>query len=284
MLTSILLGAGMALTVAALPQSYAPDLFTTEYLTTTIRKFPPSSTASSGFVYSSSSPSPLTTTSCSGSPYPTGTGGIWYEKPYHTSLSPGHPRPNHGGYQPLWHNSSYWPHAYPAKRIVAGIPYEAPTTSPSPIIFSGTIAFSGTISGFKTVKRDAIPATYTTLPSISNGSSPWDFNHPNSTAFGCHRGGNATGCGSYDDPVPFAGVLGSYETCEVVYHPYLHKYLRYEDVCPSCGNGSVVLWTGEDGGKKGTLIGKKERLIRKPLTWLSVDKGGDGWRNSTHLL
>lgn len=55
------------------------------------------------------------------------------------------------------------------------------------------------------------------------------------TAYSCGgRNYVAGGTGTYANPLTFATVPGEYTTCEIVYFPYLRKYLRMEDSCADC--------------------------------------------------
>jgi hypothetical protein len=55
------------------------------------------------------------------------------------------------------------------------------------------------------------------------------------TAYNCGgRNFVAGGTGTYADPLTFASAAGEYSSCEIVYFPYLKKYLRYEDFCQQC--------------------------------------------------
>lgn len=48
----------------------------------------------------------------------------------------------------------------------------------------------------------------------------------------------ALGVGTYKDPLTFASAAGEFSRCEVIYSPYLKKYLRYEDYCEQCSTCS----------------------------------------------
>lgn len=55
------------------------------------------------------------------------------------------------------------------------------------------------------------------------------------TAHDCGgRNYQAGGSGAYDDPLTFATSPDEYEVCEIIYSPYLKKYLRMEDDCAQC--------------------------------------------------
>ena len=65
----------------------------------------------------------------------------------------------------------------------------------------------------------------------------WDDNTPvgDETAFNCGgRNNHAGGVGTYANPLTFASDPSEYNTCEIVYVPYLQKYLRMEDKCYAC--------------------------------------------------
>jgi hypothetical protein len=90
-------------------------------------------------------------------------------------------------------------------------------------------------------------------------------NDPSGTnlAHDCGRGPFAAGDGSYANPLSlamFAGI-GTFNPCEIVYSPYLKKYLRLEDDCASCTDpatglgdpGWLDVWMGSytvDGGAR----------------------------------
>ncbi|RAK72020.1 uncharacterized protein BO72DRAFT_390486 [Aspergillus fijiensis CBS 313.89] len=64
-------------------------------------------------------------------------------------------------------------------------------------------------------------------------------------AYECpHRSGSGTagGTGTYDDPLTFATAPGEFELCEVIYSPYLQKYLIHEDYCESCTRHWPHMW------------------------------------------
>ncbi|KAI9889686.1 MAG: hypothetical protein M1814_005087 [Vezdaea aestivalis] len=70
-------------------------------------------------------------------------------------------------------------------------------------------------------------------------------------AFKCSsRGYTAGGIGTYDDPLTMSTAAGAFTKCEIVYIPYMRKYVRYEDECPQCssdwkkGKTHISVWTG----------------------------------------
>ena len=42
------------------------------------------------------------------------------------------------------------------------------------------------------------------------------------------------GVGTYSNPLTFASASGEFSSCEIIYLPYLKKYIRYEDYCAQC--------------------------------------------------
>lgn len=84
----------------------------------------------------------------------------------------------------------------------------------------------------------------------------------------------------------FASASGEFNTCEVIYAPYLKKYLRYEDECTQCesdwnngGTWHVDTWIGsstQDGGQnqidcEDQLTPDAQSIIRNPADDLEVD-------------
>ncbi|QIX02141.1 hypothetical protein AMS68_007658 [Peltaster fructicola] len=43
------------------------------------------------------------------------------------------------------------------------------------------------------------------------------------------------GKGTYESPLTMATAPGEFNKCEIIYVPYLLKYVRFEDVCVDCG-------------------------------------------------
>ncbi|RYP72102.1 hypothetical protein DL771_004433 [Monosporascus sp. 5C6A] len=106
------------------------------------------------------------------------------------------------------------------------------------------------------------------------------------TAYNCGgRNYQAGGVGTYDNPLTFATAPGEYETCELVYAPYLRKYLRHEDYCQTCtenwqsGIAHIDVWTGivADGGQaqieceNALTPDANQAFIRNPARGLPVD-------------
>ncbi|KAL8804330.1 MAG: hypothetical protein Q9182_002612 [Xanthomendoza sp. 2 TL-2023] len=55
------------------------------------------------------------------------------------------------------------------------------------------------------------------------------------TAYNCGGRNNvAGGSGTYSNPLTFASAPGEFNSCEVIYVPYLKKYARFEDSCATC--------------------------------------------------
>jgi hypothetical protein len=101
------------------------------------------------------------------------------------------------------------------------------------------------------------------------------------------RGETAGGTGTFDDPLTMASAGKWFCHLEVVYLPYLWKYLRYEDYCEQCiedsKNGNVThidIWTGSiatNGGKvqvaceNSLTPGSLQTMVRNPAADLPVD-------------
>jgi hypothetical protein len=81
----------------------------------------------------------------------------------------------------------------------------------------------------------------------------WPDNDPPGTdiAYDCGRGNTAAGTGTFADPLTMAAAVGIFTECQVVYSPYLKKYLRFEDICADCRGNWMDVWLGSfllDGG------------------------------------
>ncbi|PLB37239.1 uncharacterized protein BDW47DRAFT_126440 [Aspergillus candidus] len=103
----------------------------------------------------------------------------------------------------------------------------------------------------------------------------------------CGRGFTAGGTGTFSDPLTMATAPGELENCEVVYVPFLKKYLRNEDYCAQCvvdwqsGLRHIDVWTGEstvNGGedqinceKQLTTAESIYTIVRSPRGDLEVD-------------
>lgn len=106
------------------------------------------------------------------------------------------------------------------------------------------------------------------------------------TAYDCGRNFTAGGTGTLSDPLTMASAEGQFEECEIVYVPYLQKYVRYEDFCQQCtddwelGIHHIDLWTGSPDLSGGESQIECENsltpddslsIIRNPATNLEVD-------------
>jgi hypothetical protein len=110
------------------------------------------------------------------------------------------------------------------------------------------------------------------------------------TAYSCGGHKNiAGGSGSYDDPVTFASARSEFSECEIVYDPYLQKYLRFEDDCAQCetdwdnGNGfmHIDVWVGSSSDGSGqdqincendlTPAARSQGIVRSPESGYNVD-------------
>lgn len=95
----------------------------------------------------------------------------------------------------------------------------------------------------------------------------------------------AGGTGTYDDPVTFASAEGEFNVCDVIYAPYLKKYLRFEDECDQCtsdwndGTWHIDVWIGSsttNGGDnqincEDDLTPDSQSIILNPASDLEVD-------------
>ncbi|KAL0253416.1 hypothetical protein SLS55_010395 [Diplodia seriata] len=107
-------------------------------------------------------------------------------------------------------------------------------------------------------------------------------------AYDCGRGYSAGGTGTYSDPLTFASAEGEFDQCEVIYDPYLRKYLRYEDYCQACTDDwadgqkrHLDVWTGSATVNGGDVqIGcendltpgeQSQTIVRRPADDLPVD-------------
>jgi hypothetical protein len=106
-------------------------------------------------------------------------------------------------------------------------------------------------------------------------------------AYDCGRGQIAGGTGTFADPLTMASAKGELTQCEVVYAPYLRKYLRYEDECGQCEKDwaknpqlwHIDVWTGSstvNGGQdqincEDQLTATNQWIIRQPRSTLPVD-------------
>lgn len=100
----------------------------------------------------------------------------------------------------------------------------------------------------------------------------------------CGRGYTAGGTGTYSDPVTFASAEGEFSPCEIIYDPYVQKYLRFEDHCAGCtvnwqrGIIHIDVWTGDsvaDGGAdqidcEFALTKGTQTIVRNPRLDLPV--------------
>jgi hypothetical protein len=107
------------------------------------------------------------------------------------------------------------------------------------------------------------------------------------TAYNCGGRNNvAGGVGTYANPLTFASAQGEYSSCEIIYLPYLQKYLRYEDECAECtsdwsnGNAHIDIWTGSSTVNGGTTQencedaltpDQNQGVVRQPATNLPVN-------------
>jgi hypothetical protein len=58
-----------------------------------------------------------------------------------------------------------------------------------------------------------------------------------------------------------AAEKGSFQDCEIVYCPYLKKYLRLEENCATCSGDWVDVWTGSNTADGGDLLVECEQTL-----------------------
>ncbi|GKZ29928.1 hypothetical protein AbraIFM66950_007159 [Aspergillus brasiliensis] len=104
----------------------------------------------------------------------------------------------------------------------------------------------------------------------------------------CGRGMAAGGIGTLENPLTFATAPGEFDRCEIVYSPYLRKYLINEDYCEQCNKDwkshiwHVDVWLGGNSTTYGTEQLKCENsltsaeesqvVIKSPSSTLPVDR------------
>ena len=136
------------------------------------------------------------------------------------------------------------------------------------------------------VSSNATPTnTCSLLPQQQITFYGWPDNDPagDDIAYVCPgRTGSATGTGTYADPLTLAFWVGDFNECELVYSPYLKKYLIAEDDCATCDGGNWVdIWTGTLTDSEAPLVtceddltrnsGYVHTLVRDPPSNLPVD-------------
>ncbi|KAF7587807.1 hypothetical protein BBP40_006688 [Aspergillus hancockii] len=95
-------------------------------------------------------------------------------------------------------------------------------------------------------------------------------------SYDCGRGYKAGGTGTYDDPLTFATAPGEFAKCEVIYLPYLQKYLRFEDECEQCtsdyndGKLHIDIWTGPTTSNGGSKLLKCEESLTPSASQIVV--------------
>lgn len=111
------------------------------------------------------------------------------------------------------------------------------------------------------------------------------------TAFSCgDNGGKAGGDGTYSNPETFATSKSNptFTRCEIIYIPYLHKYLQYTDLCVQCDadytshqSTHIDLWIGSNtSGQEAQILCELsfgsiqgQTIIQNPPSTLPVDHG-----------
>lgn len=149
--------------------------------------------------------------------------------------------------------------------------------------------FSSAALGLAAIQQAVACSTQSTH--ITFYGSP-DNDPPGSTetAYTCGavsgRGSNAGGTGTYQDPLTFATAKGEFNDCEIIYAPYLKKYLIYQDLCAQCtedwtssGTWHIDIWTGDSTNGGNTQIAcensltpdSNQDIVRNPAANLEVD-------------
>ena len=103
-------------------------------------------------------------------------------------------------------------------------------------------------------------STCTVIPKVSYTFYGYPDNDPPGADImhDCGRGTSAGGVGTFDNPLTMATAPGELNTCEVVYSPYLRKYLINEDYCEQCTTDWVShiwhgdIWLGGNSTTQGT--------------------------------
>ncbi|PYH92085.1 hypothetical protein BO71DRAFT_458377 [Aspergillus ellipticus CBS 707.79] len=107
------------------------------------------------------------------------------------------------------------------------------------------------------------------------------------TAYDCGHNNIPGGTGTYNDPLTFATAPGEFAKCEIIYLPYLRKYLRFEDVCEQCITDfksdrlHIDIWTTSASNGGSNQIGCEDSLtpnggqtvITSPPSNLPVSSG-----------
>ena len=110
------------------------------------------------------------------------------------------------------------------------------------------------------------------------------------TAYDCGgRNYIAGGVGTFSNPLTFAAAPGVFSQCEVIYDPYVRKYIRYEDYCQACvddwakGIVRIDIFTGSNIAQESgyqdqincenalTPELRSQKFVRNPASNLVVD-------------
>ncbi|ODM20519.1 hypothetical protein SI65_03572 [Aspergillus cristatus] len=136
----------------------------------------------------------------------------------------------------------------------------------------------------------AKPTSCSTVSPVTLTFYGWPDNDPPSAdiAYDCGRGYKAGGNGTYDNPLTAASAPGEFDECEIVYLPYIQRYVRFEDTCATCTTNwnkkqhHIDIWIDstdfDEGGKvmdcENTLTPKHGiRVIRNPGEKFRVVEG-----------
>jgi hypothetical protein len=151
------------------------------------------------------------------------------------------------------------------------------------LAYSCASGVSGSTPVASGVSGAPVASPSSTTKKGSKGNKSWNGRRGN-----FRRGAaspQAHGTGTYEDPLTMAGATKYFSQCEVVYSPYLQKYLRYEDTCTGCEDSAsqgilhVDIWTGPTTSNAGSALLKCENsltpsgthtLVRSPPANLPV--------------
>lgn len=145
---------------------------------------------------------------------------------------------------------------------------------------ASSVSGSGGVSGAPITTS---AETTTTTTTTKKGSKKWRGRTRNVKRTGAN--GKARGTGTYEDPLTMAAATKYFAKCEIVYSPFLQKYLRYEDTCSGCEDSAsegivhVDIWTGPTDSNAGSALLKcentltpsaKQSIVRSPPATLPV--------------
>jgi hypothetical protein len=125
--------------------------------------------------------------------------------------------------------------------VLAPIPYRIPAA----MRFVAYLALLASVASACSITSN-VKVTFYGVPDNDPAGS-------DAIAYSCgSRGFHAGGTGTYSDPLTVASKEGgSYGVCEIVYMPYLKKYVRNEDICAGCSEYFLVAHSRDLGIHEG---------------------------------